>query len=59
MSERVAVPQIPTCDLCDKATPAYADARLPGLGWANVCKPHFDRYGCSLGTGSGQELITR
>lgn len=51
---------IPGCDVCKddgKATPAYADAKLSIGPWAYVCKRHFVNYGCSLGTGRGQELV--
>jgi hypothetical protein len=56
---RTTVARIPNCDLCDgREVPAYADAKLgPGMPWANVCKKHFDTYGCKLGLGLGQELV--
>jgi hypothetical protein len=57
-SVKVAV--IPDCDVCqgmDAKVPAYADAKLCIGPWANVCKFHFDYYGCSLGLGRGQELV--
>jgi hypothetical protein len=55
----VAVTTIPACDLDPGHGPAYADARIPGGGWGNVCRPCFDRFGCSLGLGHGQELTER
>lgn len=60
--ESVEVASIPSCDICASEgtdTPAYADARLPGLGgtWANVCQMHFDALGGSLGTGNGQVYV--
>lgn len=61
--DEVAVAKVPECDICahetQTSTPAYADARLPGLGgiWANVCKDHFGQYGGSLGTGNGQAFV--
>lgn len=60
--ESVEVASIPSCDICaseNTDTPAYADARLPGLGgvWANVCQMHFDALGGSLGTGNGQVYV--
>jgi hypothetical protein len=62
---QVAVAQIPACDVCAgegvQNTAAYADARMlsgPGAGsWAYLCFGHFERYGCRLGTGYGQELV--
>lgn len=62
MSTQVAVSQIPNCDVCAQkanTVPAYADAKLDIGPWANVCKTHFDQFNCSLGTGRGQEFITR
>jgi len=58
------VATIPDCDICKHHHPgqpdtwdaAYADAATP-MGWAFVCKHHFDEYGCKLGTGKGQVLI--
>jgi hypothetical protein len=62
MGTSTKVAQIPTCDLCrlnNKNVPAYADARVPTLNiWAHVCKEDFDAYGCSLGTGKGQQFVT-
>lgn len=60
--ESVEVSVIPDCDICKSegtTTPAYADARLAALGgmWANVCQMHFDAFGGSLGTGSGQAYV--
>lgn len=61
--DEVSVAKVPECDICahenQTSTPAYADARLPGLGgiWANVCKDHFGQYGGSLGTGNGQVFV--
>ncbi len=60
--ESVEVSAIPDCDICKSegtTTPAYADARLAALGgmWANVCQMHFDAFGGSLGTGSGQAYV--
>lgn len=47
----------PSCDMRD-GQEAYADARLPISGrWSNVCKTHFDEYGCELGIGKGQEFV--
>lgn len=37
--------------------PAYADARLPGRGWAYVCRTCFIKFKCSLGEGRGQRLL--
>lgn len=53
--EEVYVPFQRECDLCPNK--AYADARIPGGGWAWVCRSHFDMMGCSLGLGNGQKLI--
>ena len=47
---------IPNCDLCKKE-PAYADASIPGMSWANMCRACFTQYGASLGLGRGQELL--
>ena len=60
----VTVTEIPDCDLCVKRpaplnSPAYADAKMRGGGWANLCSSHFVLYGCSLGLGRGQEYIQR
>ena len=58
MSTEVQKPKPwPTCDLCSEPTEAYADARIPGQGWANVCNDHFFTHGCYLGTGHGQKFI--
>lgn len=61
MSEKVKVSVIPDCDICASngiKTPAYADAKLNGVGpWGYVCLPHFNQYGCRLGTGHGQKLV--
>lgn len=59
MSRQVKVARIPNCDITTHPPrKAYADARLPHDGrWAYVCKPCFGRFGCSLGTGHGQELL--
>lgn len=59
------VASIPNCDLphhdpvtgLPRKVLAYADARIPAVGWAYVCKAHFDSYGCSLGMGKGQRLV--
>lgn len=52
------VSTIPQCDLCDD--PAYADARIPQHGsWANVCRIHFNEYGCLTGVGNGQVFVLR
>jgi hypothetical protein len=62
---KVVVPNIPRCDLPhgEETILAYADARLrsgAAMGsWAYVCRGHFVEYGCELGLGKGQELITR
>lgn len=63
MSTQVKVAEIGQCDLCfheeGKVVPAYADAKLSIGPWAYVCREHFKIYGCSLGTGRGQELVLR
>jgi hypothetical protein len=52
------VSKLPGCDLCDE--PAYADAQIPGHGsWANVCKEHFNSYGCVTGIGRGQVYVVQ
>lgn len=55
------VTEIPDCDLHksqgESHVKAYADARVPGAGWAYVCKECFDRYRCTLGVGYGQRLV--
>jgi hypothetical protein len=33
------------------------DARVPGVGWANICGAVFRARGCSLGTGNGQKYV--
>ena len=55
----VAVDHIPPCDFDPSHGPAFADARIPGAGWANVCQRCFNHYGCSLGLGSGQILTEK
>ena len=51
------VTAIPVCDLCGSPD-GYADCQVPAYStWANVCQPCFKRFGCSLGTGRGQEFI--
>lgn len=57
MSKQVAVRKIPPCDLCGQ--PAYADAKVPGGPWGNVCREHFDKLGCQLGLGKGQQFIVQ
>jgi len=49
---------IPNCDLCTKE-PAYADAAIPGMSWAYMCRTCFMKYGASLGLGRGQELLLK
>jgi len=54
------VTELPDCDLCKmegRKEPAEYDAKIPGSSWANVCQEHFDKFGCSLGTGRGQKLV--
>lgn len=59
----VEVAEKRTCDFCVQRKGleswAYADAKIPGGGWANVCSSHFLLYGCSLGLGKGQEYIVK
>jgi hypothetical protein len=55
---RVAVANIPNCDIEAAHGPAYADAKLNFGPWAYVCKACFTRYECKLGLGAGQELVT-
>lgn len=55
------VTEIPDCDICKiKRNPpikAYADAFIRSWStWGNVCKDHFQREGCELGVGMGQEF---
>jgi hypothetical protein len=61
MSTQVTMRVIPFCDLCMSEHQcrivAYADAKLDLGPWAYVCKTHFRKHKCSLGTGRGQELI--
>ena len=57
MSTEAKVPVIPECDLCDDKHPAYADAKIPGGSWANMCKPMFNQLGCKLGLGHGQKYV--
>jgi hypothetical protein len=57
------VDHIPDCQLPHPGAVskplAYADAKIPMVGWAYICKEHFDRYQCSLGMGRGQVLVQR
>lgn len=55
-STTVRVSALPTCNICH-APNAYADCLVPGYAWAYVCRQCYDDYGCSLGTGRGQELL--
>lgn len=44
------------CDTCDKPFGNIMyDAAIPGSSWGNMCKSCFKMYGCSTGTGLGQE----
>jgi hypothetical protein len=57
---KARVEEIPNCQLPHHeghSQPAYADARIPGVGWGYVCRAHFEQMGCSLGMGKGQELV--
>jgi len=56
-STYVVMATIPNCDFSRAHGRAYADAYIPGGGWANVCEACFRDYGCRLGTGAGQELL--
>ena len=54
------VSKLPNCDMCaaeGKIEPADYDAAILGGGWANLCQPHFDACGCTLGEGRGQKLV--
>lgn len=55
------VAAIPACDLDPDHGAAYADASIPAArgSWAYVCRACFDRHGCQLGLGQGQQLIER
>lgn len=55
----VVVSQMPNCDVCTTAVPAYADAKTKYGPWAYVCEAHFVELGCSLGSGHGQRLVTK
>jgi hypothetical protein len=50
------VAETPDCDIHFLHGPAYADAKIPGGPWGNLCRSCFDRFGCKLGLGQGQEL---
>ena len=56
------VPSLPLCDICgseEVERPAVADARVPQYGsWANLCLEHFVAFGCQVGLGNGQQLIS-
>lgn len=56
-SNTVTVAELPNCDICSDGTKAKYDARIPGMSWANLCASHFMMHGCTLGVGSGQELV--
>jgi len=60
-STEVVVARIPDCAIHHTHPKAYADARIPAMGgtWGNVCKHCFVKYGCSLGLGKGQRLVTK
>ena len=52
---KVKVPELPKCDLCEDK--AKYDARIPCCGsWAYLCELHFKQLGCHLGLGKGQLL---
>jgi hypothetical protein len=57
LSSEVKVLQLHNCDVCTVATPAYADAKVPGGPWGYLCAVHFRQFGCELGTGKGQKLV--
>lgn len=56
----VFVREKPTCDVDADHGEAYADARVPPSGpWGFLCRDCFDRFGCELGLGRGQRLVTK
>lgn len=52
----VYVPMERDCDI-HPGVVAYADAKIPGMGWGWVCRSCFDAMECSLGLGKGQRLV--
>jgi hypothetical protein len=55
----VKVDHIPLCDVDPNHGNAYADAKIPGGPWGYLCKACFNKHGCKLGLGLGQELHLR
>ena len=45
------------CNICSCNLVTKYDARIPGMGWATMCRPCFNFFGCSLGTGRGQMYV--
>lgn len=65
MGTKAFVEKLPACDLCRTSVlgaivPAKFDARMKGrTTWAYMCQSCFDQHGVGLGTGLGQELVTK
>lgn len=53
---QAVVSKLPVCDIHGSHDALY-DANL-GRGWGNVCQLSFDQYGCTVGVGHGQRLVT-
>jgi len=59
---KVEVGELPNCVFSNTARHIFTvkakfDALLPNFGsWAEVCQECFDKEGCHLGLGKGQEL---
>ena len=53
----VKVNELPMCDIEGCYNLAYADAKIKGGAWGNICYRHFEDYHCELGLGKGQKFI--
>lgn len=49
------------CDYCSQPLVAVAyDAAIPRMNrWANICQVCFDKHGCALGLGLGQQYMLK
>ena len=57
MGKQVEVAELPKCDFCDEK--ARYDGKTRTGPWAYMCPTHWRAHGMKLGTGWGQQLISR